>query len=673
MTDQPRDLIVTAALPYANGSIHIGHLLGYIQTDIWVRFQRLRGHKCTWVWADDAHGTPIMLKAAAEGVEPLALIERMHSEHETDFRDFLLSFDNFYSTHSPHNRQLVERVYHALKRDGHIEVRTIKQLYDPERGMFLPDRYVLGTCPMCDAPDQYGDHCELCAATYDATELKSPRSTVSDAPPELRDSEQYFFKLSHFEPMLRKWTRDGHLQSAVANKLQEWFDVGLKDWDISRNAPYWGFEIPDAPGKYFYVWLDAPVGYMASHLDYCERHGLSFEDYWHPDTKSELYNFIGKDIAYFHTLFWPSMLQGAGFRTPNAIFCNGFLTVNGTKMSKSRGTFITARAYLDQMNPEYLRYYFATKLSASTEDIDLNLDSFIERVNADLVGKLVNIASRCQGFIHRYFDGVLAEALPDPKLYQTFCEAADELAESYENLAYHQAIRRIMELADTANRYITDQRPWVLVKNPAEIASAHGVCTQGLNLFRVLMVYLQPVVPDLAARAWQLFNLQPATCTWDAIHSPLLGTELAPYEPLMVRVESASVQAMLAASSSDMAPAPSQESVPVESDPIDIAQFGALDMRVAQVVDCTEVEGSDKLLCLQLDDGSGRIKQVFSGIRAAYRAEDLRGRQVIFLANLQPRKMRFGLSEGMVLCAASGDQVYLLDVDQGAKPGMRVS
>ncbi|HBR96800.1 MAG TPA: methionine--tRNA ligase [Gammaproteobacteria bacterium] len=670
----PRDILVTSALPYANGSIHLGHLVEYIQTDIWVRFQRQRENRCTWVWADDAHGTPIMLKAQELGLTPEALIAQVKEEHETDFRDFLLSFDNFYTTHSDENRHFAELIYTRLRDAGHIDKRTIKQLYDAEQNMFLPDRYVKGGCPTCEAEDQYGDNCEVCSATYDATELRNPRSVVSGSTPELRDSEQYFVKLSNFEPMLRSWMDSGKLQPEIRNKLEEWFEDGLQDWDISRNAPYWGFEIPDAPGKYFYVWLDAPIGYMASHKNLCERTGDDFDSYWREDSEAELYHFIGKDIAYFHTLFWPAILHGAGFRTPSAVFCHGFLTVDGAKMSKSRGTFIKARTYLEHMDPEYLRYYFAAKLNHKVEDIDLNLEDFVTRVNADLVGKVVNIASRCAGFITKSFDGKLSEALPDAALYQDFVDEGVAIAEAYEARKFSQAMRLIMALADRANHYIAEAEPWVLVKDPDTRPQVHGICTQGLNLFRVLVNYLKPVLPQLAEKS-EAF-LQCGDMRWDSTQEPLLSHDIQRFSAMLKRIETATVEKMTEASKQDLAatqtPAPTGA---LADDPlkpeITYADFDKIDLRIAKIVDAEHVEGADKLLRLTLDIGKQR--QVFAGIKSAYSPDDLRGRLTVMVANLAPRKMRFGMSEGMVLAAGPGGKdLFVLTPDSGAEPGMRV-
>ncbi len=670
----PRKILVTSALPYANGSIHLGHMVEYIQTDIWVRYQRLRGNHCTWVWADDAHGTPIMLKAEQEGITPQALIDRVKVEHETDFTDFLLGFDNFHSTHSAENRECAELIYKRLRDAGHIEKRTIKQLFDPEKEMFLPDRYVKGDCPSCGALDQYGDNCEVCAATYDATELKNPRSMVSSATPVERDSEQYFFKLGNFDAMLRQWTGAGHLQPEIANKLQEWFDAGLNDWDISRNAPYWGFEIPDAPGKYFYVWLDAPIGYMGSHKNYCARTGQDFDSYWAVDSDAEMVHFIGKDIAYFHTLFWPATLAGAGFRKPTAVWCHGFLTVDGAKMSKSRGTFIKARTYLDHLDPEYLRYYFAAKLNARVEDIDLNLEDFVARVNSDLVGKVVNIASRTASFISKRFDGRLASELPEPAMYAEFAARGEQIAAAYEGREFSRAMREIMALADQANQYIADQAPWAMIKQPGREAEVQAVCTQGINLFRALVTYLKPVLPVLAGKAEDFLNA--GELRWDDISTPLSGHTVNRFKPMMSRIESQQIEAMIEASKEDLAAAAVQPGGPLADDPIgeqiDFEDFAKLDLRVARIATAERVEGADKLLRLTLDLG-GETRNVFAGIKSAYTPEQLEGRLTVMVANLKPRKMRFGVSEGMLLAAGpGGDELFLLGPDEGARPGMRV-
>ncbi|RMG31404.1 MAG: methionine--tRNA ligase [Gammaproteobacteria bacterium] len=681
MTDRARKILVTSALPYANGPIHIGHLVEYIQTDIWVRFQKLRGHACYYVCADDAHGTPIMLRAQAEGITPEALIARVGREHRDDFADFLIGFDHYHSTHSPENRELVETLYRRNRDGGHIATRVIEQLYDPERGMFLPDRFIKGECPRCGAPDQYGDACEACGATYSPTDLKHPVSAVSGATPVPKESLHYFFKLGDFEPMLRRWTRAGHLQEEVQHKLDEWFAEGLKEWDISRDPPYFGFRIPDIEEeKYFYVWMDAPVGYMASFKALCAREGLDFDAWWGPDSDAELYHFIGKDIIYFHALFWPAMLEGAGFRKPTAIFAHGFLTVDGKKMSKSRGTFIKARTWLDHLPPEPLRYYFAAKLGPGIDDIDLNLEDFVQRVNSDLVGKVVNIASRCAGFIHKRFGDRLAEALPAPDLYATFLQAGEEIARLYEAREFGHAMREIMALADAANQYIDEQKPWVRIKQPDQAPEVQAICTQGLNLFRVLMAYLKPVLPAMAERVEAFLRCAPLT--WINIREPLLSHTIERFEPLMTRIDPERVAAVLEASRADLAAeapapaAPSASAGPPAKEPIapeiTIDDFAKVDLRVARIAKAEQVAGADRLLRLELDLG-GETRQVFAGIRSAYAPEDLVGRLTVMVANLKPRKMRFGVSEGMMLAAGPGGKdLFLLTPDAGAEPGMRV-
>ncbi|HRX61080.1 MAG TPA: methionine--tRNA ligase [Candidatus Competibacter sp.] len=675
-TASPRRILVTSALPYANGPIHIGHLVEYIQTDIWVRFQKSRGHECYYLCADDAHGTPIMLRAEQDGITPEQLIERIWQEHRADFADFLIEFDNYYSTHSPECRHYAELIYRRLDAAGHISRRVITQAYDPERQMFLPDRFIKGECPRCGAPDQYGDSCENCGATYSPTDLKNPRSVVSGATPITKESLHFFFKLADFEAMLKDWIVGGPIQSQMANKLNEWFTAGLQEWDISRDAPYWGFEIPDAPGKYFYVWLDAPIGYMASFQNFCDRTGLSFDDFWNPDSTAEVYHFIGKDIAYFHILFWPAELTGAGFRKPTAVNCHGFLTVDGQKMSKSRGTFIKARTYLQHLRPEYLRYYFATKLNDGIDDLDLNFEDFLQRVNSDLVGKLVNIASRCAGFITRRFGGRLADALAEPALYADFVAAGDAIAEAYEGRAFGRAMREIMVLADRANQYIDEKKPWMLAKQADAGDQVQAVCGMGLNLFRVLMIYLKPVLPGIAAQVEQFLQIPPLR--WSDLPNPLLGHVIAEFKPLMQRVEMAQIAAMVE-DSKESYPATDQTTTkpkgPLANDPIGpivtIEDFAKVDLRVARIVQAEAVTGADKLVRLELDLG-GETRQVFAGIKSAYAPEDLRGRLTVMVANLAPRKMRFGVSEGMVLAAGGGSGIYLLAPDSGAEPGMRV-
>ena len=678
---QSRDILITSALPYANGPIHLGHLVEYIQTDIWARFQKMRGHNCWYVCADDAHGTPIMLRARQEDVTPEQLIARVAAEHQADFAAFHIGFDNYHSTHSPENQHYATLIYTRNRDAGHIAQRTITQAYDPVEQMFLPDRFIKGECPKCGATDQYGDNCEACGASYSPAELKNPRSAVSGAVPEQRESDHYFFKLGDFEPMLRAWTRSGSLQKEVANKLDEWFAAGLQEWDISRDAPYFGFEIPDHPGKFFYVWLDAPIGYMASFQHLCDQTpGLEFERFWGQDSTAELYHFIGKDIIYFHALFFPAMLHGAGFRTPSAIFAHGFLTVDGQKMSKSRGTFIKARTYLDHLNPEYLRYYFAAKLGANVDDIDLNLEDFAARVNADLVGKVVNIASRCAGFISKRFDGRLAAALAEPALFAEFITAGESIAAAYEKREFSRAVREIMALADRANQYIDEHAPWVVAKHAGREAELQAICSMGLNLFRVLIGYLRPILPKTAAESEAFLQIEPLT--WDALATPVLDHVIAPFKPLMTRVDPQQITAMLDASKADLSATPAMATAPtltnphLERDPIagpiDYESFAKIDLRVALIREARAVEGADKLLQLTLDLG-GETRTVFAGIRAAYDPTDLEGRMTVMVANLAPRKMRFGVSEGMVLAAGpGGSELFILSPDSGAEPGMKV-
>jgi methionyl-tRNA synthetase len=681
MSDNSRNILVTSALPYANGSIHLGHLVEYIQTDIWVRFQRLRGHRCLYVCADDGHGTPIMLRAEQDGISPEALIARIGEEHRADFGEFAIGFDNFYTTHSEENRELASLIYQRLKDAGHIVARTIREPYDPVKGVGLPDRYIRGTCPNpeCGAADQYGDSCEVCATTYRSSDLIDPVSVLSGQAPLWRDSEHYFVRLADFTEVLKRWVAgsEGHarVQPEIANKLEEWFGVGLQDWDISRDEPYFGFEIPDAPGKFFYVWLDAPIGYMASFKNLCDRRDdLDFDDYWGPNSKAELYHFIGKDIAYFHTLFWPANLHGAGFRTPTAVYCHGFLTVNGRKMSKARGTFINARTYLDHLNPEYLRYYYAGKLGSGIDDLDLNLEDFLQRVNSDLVGKVVNIASRCAGFIAKGFKGRMADSLAEPQLYARFVSAGDEIAQHYEDREFAKAVREIMALADIANQYIDEHKPWVLIKQEGSEARVQAVCSMGLNLFRVLMIYLKPILPLMAARAEAFLDSEIAL--WRDVQQPLLDHTIKGFQKLMTRVEREHVDAMLEDSKESLETAKPGASARGESEPVseqvDIDDLMKIDLRVARITAAKLVEGADKLLELTVDIGT-ESRTIFAGIKSAYDPQDLVGRLTVVVANLKYRKMRFGTSQGMVLAAGpGGDEIWLLGVDGGAVPGMRV-
>ena len=675
-----RRILVTSALPYANGPIHLGHLVEYIQTDIWVRFQRARGHEVHYVCADDAHGTAIMLKAEQNGVTPEQQIADVKADHERDFADFLIRFDNYHSTHSDENREFSSFIYLKNRDGGHIATRPVRQLFDPEKQMFLADRFIKGDCPKCNAKDQYGDSCEVCGATYAATELKNPYSTISGATPVEKESIHYFFKLPDFAEFLKDREKSGRLQPEVSNKLDEWFEAGLNDWDISRDAPYFGFEIPDAPGKYFYVWLDAPIGYMASFKNLCSKNpALNFDEFWKEDSKTELYHFIGKDIVYFHALFWPAMLEGAGFRKPTAICAHGFLTVNGQKMSKSRGTFIKARTYLDSLNPEYLRYYFAAKLSGTVEDIDLSLDDFTARVNSDLVGKVVNIASRCAGFINKKFEGRLTASCAEPVLLNEFIDAGESIALHYENRDFGRAIREIMALADRANQYIDEKKPWALAKVEGKDAEVQEVCSVGINLFRQLMVYLSPILPATSAASASFLNI--SGFEWESREQLLVDHTINAFQPLMTRIEKEKVDAMVDASKENLvatqAPAPiiaAKPAEPEQTTEISIDDFMKVDLRVARIVNAQHVDGADKLLQLTLDIGEDQTRNVFAGIKSAYpEPEKLIGRLTVMVANLAPRKMKFGMSEGMVLAAGpGGSDIFILSPDDGATAGMKV-
>ncbi|MEP6906504.1 MAG: methionine--tRNA ligase [Pseudoxanthomonas sp.] len=689
-----RTALVTTAMPYANGPLHLGHLVGYIQADIWVRARRLRGDTTWFVCADDTHGTPIMLAAEKAGVTPEAFIAGVQASHERDFAAFGVAFDHYDSTHSTSNRELTETFYARLEAGGHIARRSVAQFYDPEKGMFLPDRYIKGICPNCGTPDQYGDNCENCGATYAPTDLKEPRSVLSGATPELRDSEHYFFEVGRFEGFLREWMAGDVALAGVKAKLMEWIegDGGLRAWDISRDAPYFGFQIPNAPGKYFYVWLDAPIGYLSSFRNLCLRNGLDFESHLLEGTQTELHHFIGKDIVNFHGLFWPAVLKGVGYRAPTRLHVNGYLTVDGAKMSKSRGTFVMARTFLDVgLEPEALRYYYAAKSSGGVDDLDLNLGDFIARVNADLVGKFVNLASRCAGFIERRFEGKLSDTLPDAAMYARFVAALAPVRESYERNDAAAAIRQTMALADEANRYIDDHKPWVIAKQEGADAELQSVCTQGLNLFRVLVAALKPILPETSTQA-EAFLAAPVH-DWQDLDRPLLAHVVKPYAPLFTRIDPKKIDAMTEASRDTMGAAvpaaatPATETKPaakkitthVTSETTDGAfiqmdDFAKLDLRIGKVVACEFVEGSDKLLRFELDAGEMGTRQIFSGIRASYgQPETLVGRNVVFIANLAPRKMRFGISEGMILSAGfDGGTLALLDADASAAPGMPV-
>ena len=685
MSNHQRKILVTSALPYANGPIHIGHMVEYIQTDVWVRFLRQCGHDVYFVCADDAHGTPIMLQARKEGISPEELIKTIETQHRADFNDFHIQFSNYHTTHSLENKHYSETIYKSLLEKGHITHRNIQQLYDPKENIFLPDRFIRGACPRCGAEDQYGDGCESCSATYSPTDLANPISAISGAEPVLRESDHFFVKLADFEAMLKDWTGSpGSLQPQVKNKLEEWLKSGLKDWDISRDAPYFGFEIPNEPGKYFYVWLDAPIGYMASFKNLCEKTELDFDEFWGENSQTELYHFVGKDILYFHALFWPAMLHGAGFRKPTSVFVHGFLTVNGQKMSKSRGTLIAARSYLNHLDPEYLRYYFATKLNNQIEDLDLNLDDFLQRVNSDLVGKVVNIASRCAGFISKRFDNYLGSQISDPELFQEFIQGTEAIFSAFESREFSRAMREIMGFADRANQYLNTEQPWTVAREAGKERQLHEICTLGLNLFRLLIIWLSPVLPMLALRTEKFLNCTISSENiFDIINQPLLAHKINDFTPLLKRIEQSDIETMINQSSkientdtntdtnTDAKLASLSETI---SDEISINDFSKIDLRVALVVNAALIEGADKLLQLTLDIGSEK-RNVFAGIKSAYTPEELIGRNVIMIANLASRKMQFGLSEGMVL-AASGidddDGIFLIGPDSNAQPGMRV-
>lgn len=673
-----RKILVTNALPYANGPLHLGHLVGYVQADVWVRFQKMRGHHCTYICGSDAHGTPIMIHAEKLGLKPDVMVEQIRQQHLADFSGFHIEFDNFHTTHSPENKALVEETFKRHVDKGNIHKRTIKQAFDPEKNMFLPDRFIKGECPKCGAKDQYGDSCEACGATYAPTELKNAYSTLSGSKPIEKESEHYFFKLQNFEKLLHDWTRNGHLQEQVTHKLDEWFKAGLQEWDISRDAPYFGFTIPGESNKYFYCWLDAPIGYMASFKNLCENNPIyNFDEYWNKDSETELYHFIGKDIIYFHALFWPAVLSGANFRTPTAIFANGFLTIDGQKMSKSRGTFIKARTYLDHLPPEYLRYYFTAKLSSRIEDLDINFDDFTQRVNSDLVGKFVNIASRCASFLNNNFGGKLSENCAEPALYEEFANAGEFIAEKMDALDFSHATRHIMALADRANQYIDEKKPWTAAKDPARQQEVQDICTMGINLFRVLAIYLKPVLPATAKNIEDFLNVAPLV--WNDRLTPLLNHTIKTFQPLSKRLDKKEIDAMKAAAQEDIAQQPAATEAtkttstqePIK-ETISIDDFAKIDLRIAKIAKAEHVEGAEKLLRLELDLGN-ETRQVFAGIKSAYQPEQLVGKLTVMVANLAPRQMRFGESQGMVLAAGPGGKdLWILSPDVGAEPGMRV-
>ena len=665
-----RRILVTSALPYANGSVHLGHLLEHIQTDIWVRFQRMRGHQCIYVCADDTHGTATMLLAEQEGVSEEELIERLHAEHVEDFKRFHISHDNYYSTHSDENQHYSNLIYTRLRDRGYIYTDNVEQLFDPERKMFLADRNVRGECPRCGAPDQPGDNCDSCGATYDARELKNPVSALSDSTPILRNSEHYFVDLPKFTEFLREYIHSGSQQTEIANKLTEWIDGGLRGWDISRDAPYFGFPIPDTVDKFFYVWMDAPIGYLASFKNWCAKNSVDFDDFWRPDSDCEVHHFIGKDIINFHCLFWPSVLHHSEFRTPLRVHVHGMLTMDGVAMSKSRGTFVLARTYLDFFDPDYLRYYLGARLTSNSSDIDFGSEDFVTRVNGDLVGKLVNIAARSEGFLAKNFDNQLSSELPEPELWQEFVDEAESIATWYEEGDTRRVVRRVMELADRCNQYLANKAPWQLIKDADRREEVQGVCSMGINLYRTLIGFLKPIVPGLTERSEEFLNAGPLT--WENLTQPLLSHRLGKFGRLLNRIDLKTFNKMIEAG----AEKPSTEDIAEpasESKDIQIDDFLKVDLRVARIVQAEVVDGADKLLRLRLDVGDHE-RTVLSGIRSAYKPDELIGRSTVVVANLQPRKMKFGVSEGMVLAAGpGGSDIFLLTPDDGAEPGMRVT
>ena len=672
-----KKLFITSALPYANGALHLGHILEHTQSDIWARIHRSIGRKVRYLCAEDAHGAPIMLRAEKEGVTPEEFVAGTREEHWQILHAFNISYDHYHTTHSPENQEMVNRIYNGLKANGHIETEVVEQLFDTEKNMFLADRFVKGECPKCGTADQYGDNCENCAATYNAIELKNPRSVISGGTPIIKESLHYFVNLQNFEDMLKDWMNQGALQEQVINKLQEWFEMGLQSWDISRDAPYFGFKIPETEDKYFYVWLDAPVGYLGSLKYYCEQHNEDFEDWIAPDANTEMVHFIGKDILYFHSLFWPAMLYGSGIKVPDSVYVHGFITVNGKKMSKSRGTFINASTYLKHLQPDYLRYYYASKLSENIVDIDLNLEDFVAKVNSDLVGKIVNIASRCAGFVTKKFNSTLSSEMNNSELYQQFIESSEEILQLFKDRKYSKAIKIIMSLADSANQYISDMAPWQAIKDENNLELVHKVCSDGINLFRVLMSWLSAVVPDTAEKAEEFLNIRFAN--WHDIEQPLFNHQINKFKPLITRIEMSSVESIIEDSKQDLESLEQETgnlSKHLTNDPINetinFDDFAKVDLRVVKIINAEHVEGADKLLQLTLDLG-GEKRNVFAGIKSAYKPEDLIGKNTVMVANLAPRKMRFGISEGMVLAAGpGGEDIFILNPDNGAEPGMRV-
>lgn len=677
---QQRKILVTSSLPYANGDLHLGHIIESIQTDVWVRFQKMRGHQCYYICGSDAHGTPIMLRAEKDKITPEELVKNTRLSHIKDYHDFLIAFDNFHTTHSVESQHWTETIYKKIKDNGDILVKTIEQAFDPAKNMFLPDRFVKGECPKCHTPDQYGDSCEACGATYSPMDMKNPVSVLSGETPITKNSEHLFFDLPKHAEFLKTWLQTGsHVQKSIAQKLNEWFEQGLQPWDISRDAPYFGFKIPGTENKYFYVWLDAPIGYIASFAKFCyENPAIDFDEFWEKNTDTELHQFIGKDVMYFHTLFWPALLHSANLRLPTSVYAHGFLTINGLKMSKSRGTFILARTYLNHFNPEYIRYYFASKLNNSLEDIDLNFEDFKQKVNSDLVGKLINIASRTAGFINKYFDGQLSNEICNEALYHEFTQAAETIAQHYEQRQYAAAMREIMRLADLANQYVNDQQPWAMIKNDEKKNEAQNVCTLALNLFRILIIYLKPVLPTLAKKVAEFLNV--ADFQWQDSLLPLLDHKINEYKMLMTRIEDQQItnlqneaQQILNPQTVTKVQAKKEEIKSEENKTVSIEDFAKIDLRVARVAHAESIPEADKLLKLQLDLGPLGMRQVFAGIKASYQPEQLINQMVLCIVNLAPRKMRFGLSEGMVLVAGDGKgKVWLMQPQEGAEPGMIV-
>ena len=658
-----RRIVVTSALPYANGSIHLGHLVEYIQTDIWVRSQKMAENECVYICADDSHGTPIMLKAKELGITPEELIKKTYDEHVKDFKDFQIEFDNFHTTHSDENKEISQRMYQSLKKKGDIVSKEIEQFYDNEAKMFLPDRFIKGECPKCGAKDQYGDSCEECGATYSPIDVKNPISTVSNTTPVTKKTEHVFFQLSSYESFLKEWMHDNDIQKEIKNKLSEWLEGGLVDWDITRDKPYFGFEIPDLKDKYFYVWLDAPIGYIASHKNYCDKNKQNYLDDWKEDSNTELYHFIGKDIAYFHGLFWPAMLEGAGFRKPNGVFCHGFLTIDGEKMSKSRGTFFNARTYLNHLQPDYLRYYFSSRLTSKIEDIDLSFDDFMTRVNSDLVGKIINIGSRCAKFINKDFGNKLSKDVGNKSLLDTMLSKKDEIISNYESRNFATNIRIITSLSDEVNKYLDEEKPWVKIKNQDTKESVQTICTDGINAFRIIIAYLKPVLPDIACKVESMLNAD--SLSYQNISDMILDHKINTFEPLITRINKESIEKMKDENK--------QEDVVTEdTNKITIDDFIKVDLRIAKVINVKEIEDSRKLLELELDIGD-ETRTIFAGIKKSYSPDELIGKSVVVIANLKPRKMKFGVSNGMVLATQHDGDIIVLQPEKDVPPGSKIS